>query len=142
MGVTLLSPPYAGIGPECRGPAATEDSWADLGIRGRPGQVRGPESAPTCILVAPARAPIYDMRGSGEAVGAVSDLLEGRGMASDNLPAIRVQTAPATPRSAPPPFATAPEEPGLDWRRIASALLRFKWLVLLIGALGTAAGVV
>src|SRR3989442_6147131 len=104
MGVTLLSPPYAGIGPQCRGPAATEDSWADLGIRGRRRPVRGPGSAPTCILVAPARAPIYDMRGSGEAVGAVSDLLEGRGMASDNLPAIRVQAAPAIAPATPPRF--------------------------------------
>jgi uncharacterized protein involved in exopolysaccharide biosynthesis len=82
------------------------------------------------------------MRGSGEAVGAVSDLLQGRGMASDNLPAIRVQAAPAAARLAPPSFAApASEEPGLDWRRIASALWRFKWVVLLAVALGTAAGV-
>jgi capsular exopolysaccharide synthesis family protein len=81
------------------------------------------------------------MRGSGKAVSAVSDLLQGRAMATDNLPAIRVQAAPAAPRSAPPTFAAASEEPGLDWRRIASALLRFKWLVLLTVALGTAAGV-
>jgi capsular exopolysaccharide synthesis family protein len=82
------------------------------------------------------------MRGSGEAVGAVSDLLEGRGMASDNLPAIRVQAAPAIAPATPPRFlAAAAEETGLDWRRVASALWRFKWVMLLTVALGTAGGV-
>src|SRR2546425_9839 len=62
-------------------------------------------------------------------------------MATDNLPAIRVQAASATARLAPPTLAPAPEETSLDWRRCANALSRFKWVVLLTVALGTAAGV-
>ena len=62
-------------------------------------------------------------------------------MISDNLPAIRARAAPVSPRRAPPSLAAAEEETGLDWRRSAIALSRFKWVVLLTVVLGTAAGV-
>src|SRR6267143_133620 len=62
-------------------------------------------------------------------------------MATDNLPALRTPAAAAAPRLVASNFVPAAEETGLDWRRSASALLRFKWLVLLIVVLGTAAGV-
>src|SRR3989442_7332915 len=60
-----------------------------------------------------------------------------------HLPAIRSQSAPAVLRrpSTPPMAGLDDEESGLDWRRIVSALLRFKWLVLLAVALGLGGGV-
>src|SRR2546422_3432039 len=59
-----------------------------------------------------------------------------------HLPAIRSQSAPAVLRrpSTPPMAGLDDEESGLDWRRIVSALLRFKWLVLLAVALGLGGG--
>ncbi len=46
----------------------------------------------------------------------------------------------------PPPFAGEPagdgDGAGMDWRRYLAAVLRFKWLVLAVTVLGTAAGVV
>lgn len=56
------------------------------------------------------------------------------------LPAVRDETAPAAlRRGGPSPNgAHGDEEHGPDWRRIASALLRFKWVVLLAVALGLA----
>jgi succinoglycan biosynthesis transport protein ExoP len=57
------------------------------------------------------------------------------------LPAIREQPAPVELERAPsahtPPVPE--EQSGPDWRRIASALLRFKWVVLLMVALGLGA---
>src|SRR5207253_1331077 len=62
---------------------------------------------------------------------------------SRSLPALRGQTAPAaTPRVFPPPNTSLPaEETSLDWRRIASALLRFKWLVVLVMLAGLGAAI-
>src|SRR2546430_15631534 len=59
-----------------------------------------------------------------------------------HLPAIRSQSAPAVLRrpSTPPMAGLDDEESGLDWRRIVSALLRFKWPVLLAVALGLGGG--
>ena len=59
------------------------------------------------------------------------------------LPAIRGPTAPTPlPRATPlQTSAISAEESGLDWRRIASALLRFKWVLILMVALGLAAAV-
>src|SRR2546425_4422373 len=59
------------------------------------------------------------------------------------LPAIRSQPAPTVvPRGSPPESANLrDEDAGLDWRRIASALLRFKWVVILMVALGLGAAV-
>ncbi len=62
-------------------------------------------------------------------------------MISKYLPAMRVPDA-ATPvvlRSRTP--TAAPEDAGPDWRRIASALWRFKWVVLLMVAAGIGAAV-
>src|SRR3989440_12887280 len=59
-----------------------------------------------------------------------------------HLPAIPDEPAPAALRLANPPAhtATLPEtEAGPDWRRIASALLRFKWGVILMVLLGLGA---
>src|SRR2546429_17141 len=64
------------------------------------------------------------------------------------LPAIRPESSPSyLRRASPPPMPAAPEdESGPDWRRIWSALLRFKWVVLLMvlfglgGALAAPAG--
>src|SRR5216684_2977498 len=60
-----------------------------------------------------------------------------------SLPAIRSQPAPTVvPRGGPPQSPNLPDEDaGLDWRRIASALLRFKWVVILMVALGLGAAV-
>ena len=62
-------------------------------------------------------------------------------MNSRHLPAVPDQPAPAALRPANPPhIATLPEtEAGPDWRRIASALLRFKWVVILMVLLGLGA---
>lgn len=38
-------------------------------------------------------------------------------------------------------MSSIPEETGPDWRRIASALLRFKWIVMLMATLGLGAAV-
>jgi len=57
------------------------------------------------------------------------------------LPAIRDQPAPVGLGRAPSPHTpTLPEEQaGPDWRRVASALLRFKWVVFLMVTLGLGA---
>src|SRR2546425_6559024 len=56
------------------------------------------------------------------------------------LPAIRGQSAPATLRRAPPQTSSLREEESdTDWRRIASALSRFKWVVILMVVLGLGA---
>src|SRR6266576_1007041 len=57
------------------------------------------------------------------------------------LPAIRDQPAPVELGRAPSPHTPAlPEEQsGPDWRRVGSALLRFKWVVLLMVTLGLGA---
>jgi len=53
------------------------------------------------------------------------------------LPAIRSQSAPVLRRANAAAAPSLPEaESGLDWRRIASALLHFKWIVLLMVLLG------
>src|SRR2546430_16123476 len=59
-----------------------------------------------------------------------------------HLPAIPDEPAPAALRLANPPAhtATLPEtEAGPDWRRIARALIRFKWVVILMALLGVRA---
>src|SRR5712692_9348818 len=60
-----------------------------------------------------------------------------------SLPAIRSQPAPTVVQRGGPPVTPKlhDEDAGLDWRRIASALLRFKWVVLLTVALGLGAAV-
>ncbi len=69
---------------------------------------------------------------------AVYVLLREPVMQSNHLPAIRDQSAPAVLGRASPPHAATPgeEHAGPDWRRIASALLRFKWVVALMVTLG------
>src|SRR5213593_1783275 len=58
-----------------------------------------------------------------------------------SLPAIGGQSAPVVlERAGPPHTPTLPEEQaGPDWRRGASALLRFKWVVVLMVTLGLGA---
>ena len=63
-------------------------------------------------------------------------------MIPKHLPAIRAQSAAAAAvrRAAPPPVPSlADEDAGPDWRRIASALWRFKWVVMLMAAAGLGA---
>jgi capsular exopolysaccharide synthesis family protein len=48
----------------------------------------------------------------------------------------RLLPSPTSAASPPPPTSLAEDEKGPDWRRIANALLRFKWIVLLVVALG------
>lgn len=62
-------------------------------------------------------------------------------MSSKHLPAVRAVGAspPAPLRRAGASLAA--EDAGLDWRRIASALWHFKWVVLLASVLGLGAGV-
>jgi len=63
-------------------------------------------------------------------------------MTSKHLPVLRLPEAPpSTMLRAAAPEPAAPEETGPDWRRIASALWHFKWVVLVAGALGLGAGV-
>src|SRR5438128_3027295 len=142
MTVTLRYPPTQGSGQHV---AVLQQQWihaeirALLVARGRPGAggLHQPASS------GPLRMHRFTTWGDPvQRWARVSDLLGGRGMASDNLPAIRVQAAPAAARPAPPTFAaTAEEETGLDWHRIASALWRFNWLLLLSAVLGIGAGV-
>src|SRR5437016_6953382 len=58
------------------------------------------------------------------------------------LPAIRGQSAPAVLRRGGASDRTSlpEEEAAPDWRRIVSVLLRFKWVVILMLALGLGAG--
>src|SRR2546427_8978153 len=58
------------------------------------------------------------------------------------LPAIRGQSAPAVLRRGGTSDRTSlpEEEAAPDWRRIGSVLLRFKWVVILMLALGLGAG--
>jgi len=62
-------------------------------------------------------------------------------MNSRPLPAVRAQPTPSVLRRASPPHTPHPPEgeSGPDWRRIASALLRFKWVVLLMVVMGLGA---
>src|SRR2546428_4897226 len=63
-------------------------------------------------------------------------------------------TPPPLPPAAAPPMMVPPspsalstdlgfheQEGGLDWNRVLSAVLRFKWLIVAVTVLGTAAGV-
>src|SRR5437660_12385385 len=65
-------------------------------------------------------------------------------MTISNLPAALVPpaaTPPALPQRGVSPFDLDGPEGGLDWRRILSALLRFKWLIATFTLVGTIAGV-
>jgi len=65
-------------------------------------------------------------------------------MTISNLPAALVPPAaapPALPQRGVSPFDLDGPEGGLDWRRILSALLRFKWLIATFTLVGTVAGV-
>lgn len=61
---------------------------------------------------------------------------------SRNLPA-HVRASPPVPAvDAPRPRWAGAEEPeGIDWRRVLSALKRYRWLVALVALFGTGAGV-
>src|SRR6266581_4912925 len=64
-------------------------------------------------------------------------------MAISNLPAPLVppQVAPALPQRGVAPFDGDRAESGGDWRRVLSAVLRFKWLIATFTLIGTIAGV-
>src|SRR3989441_10583631 len=63
-------------------------------------------------------------------------------MISRPLPAINQPAPTKVQRGSPPDSPILPEqEAGLDWRRIASALLRFKWVMILMVALGLGAAI-
>src|SRR2546428_6370863 len=63
-------------------------------------------------------------------------------MISRPLPAINQPAPTIVQRGSPPGSPNLSEaDAGLDWRRIASALLRFKWVVILMVALGLGAAV-
>src|SRR5438132_13763121 len=64
-------------------------------------------------------------------------------MAISSLPASLVppQVAPALPQRGVAPFDGDRAESGVDWRRVLSALLRFKWLIATFTLVGTVAGV-
>ena len=64
-------------------------------------------------------------------------------MAISNLPASLVppQVAPALPQRGVAPFDGDRAESGVDWRRVLSAVLRFKWLIATFTLVGTIAGV-
>jgi len=65
-------------------------------------------------------------------------------MTNANLPDVVMATA-TLPSSAPYPPLNEPDrddgDGAIDWRRIRSAIVRYKWLVIAVTALGTAAGV-
>src|SRR3989441_5539697 len=48
---------------------------------------------------------------------------------------------PPSPSSLSTKVVFAEPEEGLDWRRVLSAILRFKWLIVAVTVVGTAAGV-
>src|SRR2546422_1446911 len=65
-------------------------------------------------------------------------------MSTSHLP---LPPAAAPPMMVPPSRAAlstdlgfAEQEGGLDWNRVLSAVLRFKWLIVAVTVLGTAAG--
>src|SRR5437870_13260530 len=64
-------------------------------------------------------------------------------MAISNLPASLVppQVAPALPQRGVAPFDGDGAESGVDWRRVLSAVLRFKWLIATFTPIGTISGV-
>jgi capsular exopolysaccharide synthesis family protein len=65
-------------------------------------------------------------------------------MSMSHLPLPPGSTPPAMVPSSPPPAPTAwggaESEGGVDWRRVFSAVLRFKWLICGVTVLGTVAG--
>src|SRR2546422_9734493 len=65
-------------------------------------------------------------------------------MTLSNLPAAPLVSppvvAPGTSHRGVTEFDLAGSDSGLDWRRILSALLRFKWLIAGFTLVGTAAG--
>lgn len=69
-------------------------------------------------------------------------------MSTSRLPIPPAASPPAfVPPSPPPPtvpgeFGFGDAERGLDWRRVLSAVQRFKWLIVAVTVAGTAAGVV
>src|SRR5207253_66737 len=106
--------------------------------------VRPPESAwrrklPPALPIARRSTPIRRCVNS-TAPGAV--LLLRPLMTPRPLPAIRGQSAPAVLRRGGASDRTSlpEEEAAPDWRRIVSVLLRFKWVVILMLALGLGAG--
>src|SRR5438128_9901095 len=124
-------------------------------------RVRPPNGtgAPTCIHAGLGIALICGMRDENRVThaaperyrpcchGARPPFLQTEGerlpMTTNNLP------TPFTPPALAPPMAGravgdlgfAESDGGLDWRRIRGALLHFKWLILGVTLLGTAAGV-
>ena len=56
-----------------------------------------------------------------------------------SVPMVRDQRLVASPRPTASPTPARDHESGPDWRRVASALLRFKWLVLAATVLGLGA---
>lgn len=65
-------------------------------------------------------------------------------MTTDNLPAPLTAPSvlsPTVPRYPVAGVGAADPDGGIDWRRVLSALLRFKWLIAAVTLLGTAAGV-
>ncbi|HET7378545.1 MAG TPA: hypothetical protein VFJ24_00755, partial [Gaiellales bacterium] len=66
-------------------------------------------------------------------------------MSTTPIPLPGGSAPPAIITPAAPPVAAdmtfAPPDTGVDWRRILSAVLRFKWLILAGTIVGTGAGV-
>ena len=65
-------------------------------------------------------------------------------MTMSHLPLPPGSTSPVMVPPSPPPPTTewggADSEGGVDWRRVFSAVLRFKWLICGVTVLGTTAG--
>ncbi len=66
-------------------------------------------------------------------------------MSIGHLSIPQISSPPATMPAPPPPagseFGFGEQPGGLDWRRVLSAVLRFKWLIVAVTVVGTALGV-
>src|SRR5207302_1218723 len=130
------------------------------------GSLRRYRGGPTRTKVHPARgcgAPICGIGTMGAPCRAVSDLPQGRrdavppgaalptqvevrvSMSTSPLPLHAGSTVPAVAPAAPLPTGAdmgfgqgfAQPETGVDWRRVLSAVARFKWLIAVVTIVGT-----
>src|SRR3989454_999127 len=153
---------YARFGPHCRDPAASPVCRTDWAISGGAQAWPHRPTAPRCIRsprlialncgISPIglrRRTVSDLPHSSRRGAPFSEArpcITRRGTRSmmSHLPLPPGSTPPVMVPPLPPPPTTewggVDTEGGVDWRRVFSAVLRFKWLICGVTVLGTMAG--
>src|SRR5438105_3639009 len=160
-----LTPPYAGFGPTCREVAAARILRITTAKSGRLIVPPGTRPAPRCIRRREAvhrfaacgrcglRAARYrtchrKARRRATGCGPANTVEACFPMSTSPLPLHPGSTVPAVAPSAAPPMGAdlgfsqgfAQPETGVDWRRVLSAVARFKWLIAVVTIVGTVGG--